>query len=538
VQRNKRDDHEDLVLDAIGIMKAFFTLSLFVATSGFAYTKGETYKITVLHTNDHHGAFWKNGDDEYGMAARATLIKKLRGEIESAGGYVLLLDGGDVNTGTPESEMADAEPDFLGMSQMGYDAMAVGNHEFDKPFDVLLKQRKEWAKFPMLSANIYDKKTKKRFFEASKLFKFKDLKIALFGLTTEQTPMQSIRFPKDRLDLRNPVAEAAKLVPELRNKADVVFAVTHMGHYPNEQHGSRAPGDVTLARKVDGIDLIIGGHTQLPLFTADYENGTYIVQAGEWGKHLGRVDLEFKDGVLQMKKYELIPVNLKASLTKANKIGEDDAMLKLLKPFRDRALEETGKVVGKAVGKFEGHRSVIRKQETNLGNFVTFLMAKSTDADIAITDSGVIRNSLESGEVRYGDILSVHPMAFALKFATVELTGAELREYLKKVSVLTDGSYPQFYGIKVRLKGADLVDVQIKEKASGSFRPLESGKRYRLAITDFIASGGDSYPELSKHKTYQESELTDAAVMRKYFEVHKEVKASDFAPIGNLIKES
>ena len=506
--------------------------------SAFAYTKGETYKITVLHTNDHHGAFWKNGDDEYGMAARATLIKKLRGEIESAGGHVLLLDGGDVNTGTPESEMADAEPDFLGMSQMGYDAMAVGNHEFDKPFDVLLKQRREWAKFPMLSANIYDRKTKKRFFEASKIFQFKGFKIALFGLTTEQTPMQSIRFPKDKLDLRNPVAEAAKLVPELRKKADVVFAVTHMGHYPNEQHGSRAPGDVTLARKVDGIDLIIGGHTQLPLFNADYENGTYIVQAGEWGKHLGRVDMEFKDGVLQMKNYELIPVNLRASRTKANKIAEDASMVGLLKPFRDRALVATAKVVGKAIGKFEGHRSVIRKAETNLGNFVTFLMARATESDVAVTDSGVIRNSLEAGEVRYGDILSVHPMAFALKYATVELTGGELREYLQKVSVLTDGSYPQFYGVKVRLKGGALVDVHIKDKSSGAFGPLAAGKRYRLAITDFIASGGDSYPELYKHKTYRQTEFTDAEVMRKYFEEHKEVKAADFAPIGNLIKES
>ena len=165
---------------------------------------------------------------------------------------------------------------------MRYDAMAVGNHEFDKPFEILLKQRSEWSKFPFLSANIYERKTKKRFFEASKFFELGDLKVAVFGLTTEQTPMQSIRFPKDRLELRDPVAEAAKLVPQLRKQASLVLAVTHMGHYPNEQHGTRAPGDVTLARKVNGIDLIVGGHTQLPLFTADYENGTYIVQAGEW----------------------------------------------------------------------------------------------------------------------------------------------------------------------------------------------------------------------------------------------------------------
>ena len=101
-------------------------------------------KLTVLHTNDHHGRFWPNGDGEYGLAARKTLIDKVRAEVKAAGGEVLLLDGGDVNTGVPESDLQDAEPDFKGMNLLGYDASAVGNHEFDKPPAVLAKQR-GWA---------------------------------------------------------------------------------------------------------------------------------------------------------------------------------------------------------------------------------------------------------------------------------------------------------------------------------------------------------------------------------------------------------
>jgi 5'-nucleotidase/UDP-sugar diphosphatase len=93
-------------------------------------------KLTVLHTNDHHGRFWPNSDGEYGLAARKTLIDKVRAEVAAGGGQVLLLDGGDVNTGVPESDLQDAEPDFKGMNLLGYDAAAIGNHEFDKPLIV------------------------------------------------------------------------------------------------------------------------------------------------------------------------------------------------------------------------------------------------------------------------------------------------------------------------------------------------------------------------------------------------------------------
>ena len=113
-------------------------------------------KFTVLHTNDNHGRFWHNSDGEYGMAARHTLIESIRAEVEAKGGETILLSGGDINTGVPESDMQDAVPDFVGMNLLGYDAMAVGNHEFDNSLDILDMQA-ELADFPMLAANIYKK---------------------------------------------------------------------------------------------------------------------------------------------------------------------------------------------------------------------------------------------------------------------------------------------------------------------------------------------------------------------------------------------
>jgi len=151
-----------------------------------AYEKDKTYKITILHTNDHHGHFWRSEYGEYGLAAQKTLVDGIRKEVAAEGGSVLLLSGGDINTGVPESDLQDAEPDFRGMNLIGYDAMAVGNHEFDNPLTVL-RQQEKWSKFPFLSANIYQKSTGERLFKPWALFKREDLKIAVIGLTTDDT---------------------------------------------------------------------------------------------------------------------------------------------------------------------------------------------------------------------------------------------------------------------------------------------------------------------------------------------------------------
>ena len=139
-----------------------FVLVLFVSCAQ-TQKKSQVHKLTILHTNDHHGRFWSNRDGEYGLAARATLIQELKDAVKKEGGEVLLLDAGDVNTGVPQSDLLDAEPDFKGMAAIGYDVMAVGNHEFDKPLKTILKQQKEWAKFPFISANIYDAKRQRVF---------------------------------------------------------------------------------------------------------------------------------------------------------------------------------------------------------------------------------------------------------------------------------------------------------------------------------------------------------------------------------------
>ncbi len=408
-------------------MRPILSLALFLCLSPdlYAYTKDKVYKLTVLHTNDHHGRFWTNRDGEVGLAARATLITQLREEVVRAGGHVLLLDAGDVNTGVPQSDLQDAEPDFRGMGHIGYDAMAIGNHEFDKPLETIFRQR-DWAGFPFISANIHYKAKDGRPFPSHITKEFDDLKVTVFGLTTEDTPLKS--NPNNSKDVVFvPMLEEAKaLVPVLRRDADVLVAVTHIGHYPEEAHGADAPGDVTLARKVDGIDLIVGGHSQKPLFAPDLQNGTVIVQAHEWGKYVGRVDFEFLNGKLTLKKSELIPVNLKDSPVK---IQPDAYLEAMLRPFKEKGDSTLLIELGTADAEFVGRREVVRKQETNLGNLLSRAYHEKFNADLAISNSGGIRDSIYPGKVTYETVLMVLP--FGGEVGVAEVSGKDLLPYLE-----------------------------------------------------------------------------------------------------------
>ncbi|GAB7193732.1 hypothetical protein OS31_10420 [Dickeya oryzae] len=174
-----------------------------------AWEKDKTYTITILHTNDHHGHFWHNDYGEYGLAAQKTLVDQIRQDVTAKGGSVLLLSGGDINTGVPESDLQDAEPDFRGMNLVGYDAMAVGNHEFDNPLTVL-RQQEKWAHFPLLSANIYQKSTSKRLFKPYALFDRQGVKIAVIGLTTDDTAKIGNPEYFHDIEFRKPVDEAKK----------------------------------------------------------------------------------------------------------------------------------------------------------------------------------------------------------------------------------------------------------------------------------------------------------------------------------------
>ncbi|MHD0451491.1 bifunctional UDP-sugar hydrolase/5'-nucleotidase UshA [Serratia nevei] len=524
-----------------------------------AWEKDKTYAITILHTNDHHGHFWQNDHGEYGLGAQKTLVDGIRQEVAAQGGSLLLLSGGDINTGVPESDLQDAEPDFRGMNLVGYDAMAIGNHEFDNPLSVL-RQQEKWATFPLLSANIYQKSTGQRLFKPYALFDKQGIKIAVIGLTTDDTAKMGNPEYFTDIEFRVPAPEAKRVVEQLRKdeKPDVIIAATHMGHYDNGEHGSNAPGDVEMARSLPAgyLDMIVGGHSQDPVCMAgdnrkqvdyvpgtpcspDRQNGTWIVQAHEWGKYVGRADFEFRNGELKLVHYQLIPVNLKKKVEKADgtservyytqQIAEDPTMMKLLTPFQEKGKEQLSVKIGSVNGKLEGDRSKVRFVQTNLARVMLAAQKERADADFAVMSGGGVRDSIESGDITYKNVLKVQP--FGNTLVHVDMKGREVEQYLAVVANMKpdSGAYAQFANVSLVADGKGVSEVKINGQ------PLQADKTYRMATLNFNALGGDGYPKLDGLPSYVNTGFIDAEVLKQYIEKHSPLDAAAYEPKGEIV---
>jgi len=524
-------------------------------------TTPEVKKLVVLHTNDHHGRFWHNEHGEYGMAARKTLLDKLRAQAKDNGQEVILLSGGDINTGIPESDMQQAEPDFKGMALLGYDAMAIGNHEFDNPVSVLAKQQ-AWAGFPFLSANIIDNASNRHAYQASAVISKGDIRIGLVGLTTTDTKVIGNPEYIGHLTFTKP-STAAKLAITEMNKTqqvDITIAVTHMGHFVDAKHGINAPGDVTLARELPAgmLDVIIGGHSQEPVCMLgenesddnykagsecrpDKQNDTWIMQAHEWGKYVGKAEFEIVDGEVELTSYQLIPVNLTKKQALANGqykrsfIGEEikksAEIYDFLLPYQQKGEAEILVPFATVNGFLNGHRVQVRNRQTNLGKLIATAQMQKVHADFGIISSGGIRNSIESGEVNYKQILSVHP--FKNRLTYVDMMGSEVKQYLSTIAAFPpdSGAFAQFSGVSLQVKNKQVSHILIQGQ------PLDLKRSYRFSLNSYNAAGGDGYPKLLEHKGYVATPYIDAEVLKEFLQSNSPINANNYQPNGEINRQ-
>ena len=540
-------------------MRIIFIISIILSVVGCtsATTDEKTSSpqyLTVLHTNDNHGRFWHNEKGEYGMAARKTLLDQLRSEAKKKGHGVLLLSGGDINTGIPESDLQYAEPDFKGMSLLGYDAMALGNHEFDNPLSVLEKQQ-TWANFPLLSANIIEKSSGKNAFTPYKIFEKNGLSIAVIGLTTTDTAKIGNPQYIGHLEFIDPVSVTAKLAEEIKAKhnPDITIAVTHMGHFIDANHGINAPGDVTLARSLptNTLDMIIGGHSQEPVCMAsnnvnddnfkpglackpDQQNGTWIMQAHEWGKYVGKAEFKLENGELSLLDYKLMPVNLYVEKTQtdgtskevlANEyIKPDPALKAFLAKYQAIGAKQIEGTIGSVDARLEGDRNKVRYQQTNLARVIIQAQMNVVGADFGLISGGGIRSSINAGEISYKDILKVHP--FKNRITYMDWQGAELWDYLNTVTSFPAdaGAYLQYHKLSFERKDDKLTNVFINGK------PFDKNKTYRMSLNSYNASGGDGYPTINTLKGFVSTDETDAQALKTFISQHSPIKAAEFAP--------
>ena len=517
------------------------------------YEPGKTYQLTILHTNDTHGRYWKDRKGRYGFAAQKTLVDQIRKEVATKGGEVLLLSGGDINTGAPRSDLLSAEPDFRGMAKIGYDCMALGNHEFDNPRNVLQKQQ-QWAGFPFLGANIYDQATNQHAFDSTFIKNVGGLKVGVVGLLTEDTSSIAAPANTSGLYFRPVCEEAREIVPSLREKVGLVIGLTHVGHYGDANHGDRAPGDESIARAVEGIDVIVGGHTQITMKKPDIEGDTIIVQAGEWGQYLGRLDLSVKDGEIISHDYNLIPINAKKKLKDANgkpildangkkiyrftgpEIKESKSMLDLLKPFYDEGGEQLDIVLGTTEEKLYG-RPAQRKCETNLGRLIATSHRLIANADVGMVNDGGVRANIAAGETTYEEVLEVMP--FGNTVCTFEMTGPEFTSYLN--TLFSQNEIMHFDGVKISKRDDKVVGLTIGGELVALTTDAEDSERtYKIALNNYVAKGGSDWVDQSGNPSFLDTGFNDALALKEFLQKHPVVKRGEFIPnsIVNLEEES
>ncbi|MEA5477568.1 5'-nucleotidase C-terminal domain-containing protein [Pseudanabaena galeata UHCC 0370] len=470
------------------------------------------FSLRILHTNDHHAHLEpaKYGDRLLGgIARRRTLIDQIRAENKTNQEPLLLLDAGDIFQGTLyfNQYLGQADLDFY--NALNYDASTIGNHEFDRGQQVLADFIAK-AKFPIISANIDIAPESPLYGKVRPwhVLNMQGEKVGLFGLTTPDTAI--LASVGEGVKFTDPIAAAKASVSSLKKQGiNKIVALTHIGF----------ENDVTLARKVPDIDIIIGGHSHtsvgnIPNANHPYplveKNGTkapvLVVTDWEWGKYLGDLSVSFDRAgklIAWAGKPHAIDASIKPNPEFMDKLKAYAAPIEALRQ----------KVIGKSLVALDGDRVKLRTSETPLGNLIADAILAKTKVDqvqVAIVNAGGIRNGFPLGDITMGNVLEALP--FGNTITRVELTGKQLIEALESgVSMAEqgEGRFPQVAGIRFvwdsKLPaGKRVTKVEVKD-ASGKFQLLNSKDVYRVATNNFLASGGDGYRVFAEGKNLLET---------------------------------
>jgi len=439
--------------------------------------------LTILHTNDTH-AHLDN------VAARCTLTTRLRNE--SAQSDVLLLDAGDVFAGTPYFSLYKGQADLWYMKYLKYDAMCLGNHEFDKGTEILGEFVKN-ADFPVLCANFDFSKAGELSGHVGKwtIIERGNAKYGVFGITTEETA--EISRPGPDVAIKDHITWAKKAVEYFRGKGvNKIIALTHIGW----------DEDIELAGQVEGIDIIVGGHSHTvpvhyPEVVTKFSSPTVVVQAGCFDRYLGRFDVEFDgDGeIVQGVKGQLVAID--------DSIPADKEASYKLDEYKEPLAKLMQKAAGSTLVELDGEGEHVRTRETNLGNMVADAMldkGRYVNAVIALVNGGGIRSSLPAGDISLKQVYEVLP--FDNYMVSTDVSGAQLIGVLENgVSQVgkVAGRFLQVAGLRYKWDagaepGKRIVSAEVRTLEG--YKPVEAGKVYRVVTTDYVAGGGDGFTDI------------------------------------------
>ena len=473
-------------------------------------------QITILGTTDLHGNinpidYYTNKSDNRGLAKVATLIKRVRKEHPN----VLLVDSGDTIQGSPlasfHSRKNNGPPDpmMLVMSSLNYDAMAVGNHEYNFGLKVLEKARNE-ANFPWLSANTYNKSTQKPHYKPYIVKEVAGVKIGILGLTTPGVPNWDNPPNYAGLEFHEPVPEARKWVPILRQqeKVDVVVIAMHMGLGEDLRTGEVSPGQIpheneaiSIAKEVPGVDVIFMGHTHRDV-PSTYINGVLLTQANHWGRHLARADLYLQRAGTGWRMYAKSARTIPAD----DRVEPDPEVVKLAEPYDRETQGWLSRVIGQSSQELTAREA--RFRDTAILDLIQKVQLEAGKADVSMVASFNAEARIEKGPVSVRDIAGLY--VYENTLVVLEVTGQQLKEALehsakyykayapgKPLTELIDEKIPAYNfdiaeGVTYELDISKPIGQRIQNLRFRG-QPLLPTKKLRLATNNYRVNGGGGY---------------------------------------------
>ncbi len=483
--------------------KLILLVSLLLLVVIPAAAQDETFSLTILHTNDTHSWHEPGTNGDGGVARLATVVNQVRDQVDN----VLLLDGGDRFTGTLFHVQYRGQDQVQVMNAVGYDAMTLGNHEFDDGEEVLYNFVSQ-LDFPAVSANITDWGSYTELDELINAFAVLDVngqQIGIIGLVTPETP--ELTRASDELVFSDDLVGVTQLAVDELTAMGVnkIILVTHIG----------LELDRAVAAGVTGVDVIVGGHSHTLLgnayqaavegYPVVVENpageNVYIVQAGSNNTYLGRLNVTFDAA-------GAVTAAAGDTILLSRYITPDPALEEIVTELAGPVEELRATPIGaEATVALVGDRRVCRVEECNLGNLITDAMRAETGAQIAITNGGGIRASIDEGDISVGEVVTVLP--FGNLTAFFQLSGADViaalengvsRIVVDAGNVVRDGAqgrFPQVSGLRYSFDptleaGSRIVSVEVWTEA-GEYVAIDPEAIYTVASNDFMRQGGDGY---------------------------------------------
>lgn len=436
-------------------------------------------ELTILHTNDTHDHLesyaGKQGETLGGIARRATLFKQIKAKTPN----VLVFDAGDCFQGTPIFTFFAGEADYKAMQQAGYDATTVGNHDLDNGLANLKKQAAH-LDFPPLSCNLTDGDGK-LLFPSTRLFEVGGLKIGVTGVTGENAYHAIAKAMRAGVTYHDPAPILRRVLPELRRQgADLTVVLSHSG----------LEEDLALAKAVEGIDVIVGGHSHTkvpkPIEVRHGDRATLVLQAFQWGEYVGRLDLTVDAGRIQSYHGELLPVT--------DALAPDPLVQQTVAGYAGAIAKQMDEVVGRSAVYFANERKAMG--DAPIGNLVADVIREATGADVALMNSGGIRSFLPQGEITRGAVFSMLP--FENRLVRFKADGPLVQEVADFVVAKMGGSGSlQVGGLTFHAKGGKATRVMVGGK------PLDLRRTYTVATIDYLANANDGATVFTKVKAVE-----------------------------------